>query len=67
MRAFDTYLAMVLKLQCVESLLEQITVGGPWGAQSVKCPTLDFGSGHDLTVHEMEPHIRPCTGSVEPI
>ena len=26
-------------------------------AQSVKHPTLDFGSGHDLTVHEFEPHI----------
>ena len=24
-------------------------------AQSVKPPTLDFGSGHDLMVHEMEP------------
>ena len=27
-------------------------------AQSVKHPTLDFGSGHDLTVHE----IKPCIG-----
>ena len=23
-------------------------------AQSVKCPALDFGSGHDLEVHGME-------------
>ena len=23
-------------------------VGGTWVAQSVKCPALDFGSGHDL-------------------
>ena len=29
-------------------------------AQSVKLPTLDFGSGHDLRVREFEPH----TGSV---
>ena len=32
-----------------------------WGtcvAQSVKLPTLDFGSGHDLTVYEFQPHIR---------
>ena len=29
-------------------------------AQSVKCPTLDFGSGHDLTVHEMEPRAGLC-------
>ena len=31
---------------------------GTWVAQSVKHPTLDFGSGHDLRVHETE----PCTG-----
>ena len=24
-------------------------------AQSIKHPTLDFGSGHDLTVHGIEP------------
>ena len=26
-------------------------------AQSVKWPTLDLGSGHDLTVPEIEPHV----------
>ena len=26
-----------------------------WVALSVKHPTLDFGSGHDLTVHEIKP------------
>ena len=31
---------------------------GTWGAQSVKRPTLGFGSGHDLTVHEFKPHVR---------
>ena len=25
-----------------------------WMAQLVKLPTLGFGSGHDLTVHEFE-------------
>ena len=39
---------------------------GAWVAQSVKYPTLDFGSGHDLTVHETEPCIRLCTDSAEP-
>ena len=29
-------------------------------AQSVKRLTLDLGSGHDLTVHELEPHVRLC-------
>ena len=36
---------------------------GPWVAQWVKCPTLGFGSGHDLPVRELEPHIRLCTDS----
>ena len=27
---------------------------GTWVAPSVKRPTLDFGSGHDLPVHEFE-------------
>ena len=35
-------------------------------AQSVKHLTLGFRSGHDLMVHEFEPHIELCTGSVEP-
>ena len=39
---------------------------GTWVAQSVKCLTLDFGSGHDLTVHEIKPCIGLCTDSPEP-
>ena len=39
---------------------------GTWGAQSVTYPTLDFGSGHGLTVHEFKSHIRHCTDSMEP-
>ena len=31
---------------------------GTWVAQLVKYPTLDFSSGHDLTVHEIKLHIR---------
>ena len=31
-------------------LLEVESHRGAWGAQSVECLTLDFGSGHDLTV-----------------
>ena len=37
-----------------------------WMAPSVKHLTLDFGSGHDLMVHEFEPRIELCTDSVEP-
>ena len=39
---------------------------GAWVAQSVKRPTLDFHSGQDLTVHEIKPRIKLCTGSAEP-
>ena len=33
---------------------------------SVKCLTLDFGSGHDFMVHGIEPCDRLCAHSVEP-
>ena len=36
-------------------MLRKIHSRGTWVAQSVKRPTLDFGSGHDLAVHEFEP------------
>ena len=36
---------------------------GTWVAQSVKRPTLDFGSDHDLMVSEFKPHIRLCADS----
>ena len=39
---------------------------GAWVAQSVKCPALDFRSGHDPTVRGFKPHIRLCADSVEP-
>ena len=31
---------------------------GAWVAQSVKHPILDFSSGHNLAVCELEPHVR---------
>ena len=39
---------------------------GAWVAQSVKCPTLDFSSGHNLMVHEFEPHVGFHADGVEP-
>ena len=35
-------------------------------AQSVKLLTLDLGSGHNLMVLEIQPHVRLCTKSAEP-
>ena len=42
------------------------SVRDAWVAQVVKCPTLDFGSGHNLTVHGIKPQVRLPTDSVEP-
>ena len=39
---------------------------GAWVAQLGKHLTLGFGSGHDLTVCETEPHVRLHADSVEP-
>ena len=35
-------------------------------APLVECPILDFGSGRDLTVGEIWPHVGLCADSVEP-
>ena len=35
-------------------------------APSVERPTLDFGSGRDLTVRGFEPRVGLCADSVEP-
>ena len=34
-------------------------------AQKVEHLTVDFGSGHDLTAQEFEPHIGLCNGSMK--
>ena len=34
--------------------------------QSAKCLTFDIGSGHDLTVHGIEPCVGLCADSMEP-
>ena len=38
---------------------------GAWVAQLVKCLTLDFGSGNDLTVCGTEPYVGLCTDREE--
>ena len=49
-----------------QSKIKRSYIWGAWVAQLVKHPTLDFGSGHDLTVFGFKPHVRLCTGSREP-
>ena len=48
------------------TVLKTIQKWGVWVAQLVKLPTLHFGSGHDLMVHEFEPHLRLHADSTEP-
>ena len=38
-----------------QAQLNKTTFRRAWGAQSLKCLTLDLGSGHDLAVHGVEP------------
>ena len=46
------------------NIQKPINVGRLGG--SVRRPTLDFSSGHDLTVHGFEPYIGLCADSAEP-
>ena len=39
---------------------------GAWVSQVVRQPTLDFSSGHDLTVREVKPHVGLYAASMEP-
>ena len=34
---------------------------GAWVVQSIKCPTLDFGSDHDLMICDIDSHVGLCT------
>ena len=49
-----------------QKLKKKENYGDIWVARSVKPLTLDFGSGHDLTVCESEPRIGLCTDSKDP-
>ena len=48
------------------ALLRKFSSRGACVAQLVSHPTLDFGSGHHLTVREFEPHIGLCADRAEP-
>ena len=51
---------------CLRFLLNISNRGDTSVAQLVKHLSLDFGSGHDLVVGELEPHIALSTNSLEP-
>ena len=44
----------------------KLLLWGPWVAQSVERPTLDFSSGHDLMVRGIEPRVGLGNDSEEP-
>ena len=48
------------------TILNESPLEGHLVALSVECLTLDFGSGHDLTVHEFEPRVGLCADGAEP-
>ena len=62
----------LLKLICYyhgtfDSWLKVLNTAGAWGGLSwLSIPTFNFSSGHDLTVHEFEPHVGLCADSVGP-
>ena len=56
---------MVLPLCTTGPNVSKLALVGRLGG-SVKHPTLDFGSGHDLTVHEYESHVGLHAAGVEP-
>ena len=54
-----------LKIPQLGKLREDLKSGAPGGAQSVEHLTLDFGSGHDLTVRGIEPRVGLRADSAE--
>ena len=49
-----------LTVECALKVPLQMHLGGSVGYAS------NFGSGHNLVVHEFEPHIGLCADSLEP-
>ena len=62
---FKAYIASSI-LNRVKFVFKSPFFQGTWVAQLVMRPTLDFGSGHDLTVHGIEPCVRLCADSTKP-
>ena len=50
----------ILKIHIIQ-IIFAFEIWGAWVAQSVDHPTLDFGSGYDLTICGIEPHVGLCS------
>ena len=57
---------MCIKYFLRKTDLENTFPRGTWVTQSGKHLTLDFSSGHDLTVCQIEPGVRLCADSMDP-
>lgn len=55
----------VSKLRMVFTF-KRVQKRGAWVAQSAEHPTPGFGSGQDLTAHEIDPHAWLCSDCTEP-
>ena len=52
---------LVFHVKGLRLMVKDEVFRGVWAAQSIKRQTLDFSSGHDLTVHGFKPpHRAPC-------
>ena len=65
-KPLDIILAMIFWIHDTQSNGNKSKNGSAWGAQSAELLTLDFGSGHDLTVREFKPRVGLCTDNAEP-
>ena len=63
---FDSTVPTPDSSQGLVNLVKNTSSEGVWVDQSIEHPALDFGSGHDLTVHGMEPRVGLCTDSMQP-
>ena len=66
---FFTFRCLILccvDVTWINRLKNEHNLWGIWVAQSVKRLTLDFSSGHGLSVCEFEPRVSLCADSVEP-
>ena len=56
------FLISLKSLEFEQLIIKNLIRRDAWVAQSVEHLTLDFGSGHDLTVHGIQPHSGPHAG-----
>ena len=63
-KTFEIFVKRIEDTGQVNSKLRFQRVQGHLGGSVGKA--FDFGSDHDLMVHEFEPHIGLCTDSLEP-